>query len=535
MRSSRSRAVLGRGWWLGVPMRPSSLTRQGAGRGGGSGSLHDHHPLLGKGPGVSAHGPANSPIATVLRRGLTLSQLWAVVIVGAFGIFAVSRRVNFVDLGYHLRAGEWMWRHGRILDHDVFTSTFAGDAWLNQNWLTQLLFYKWWDLAGLEGLAGLIAVLFTSGFALSFWVAYRRAGGVRVAGAAVLIAALPSIYNTAARPQAVSWLLAAVVVAILERSEDRPRLTLWIVPLTALWANLHGAFVIGLGFVAIELVAAVWAGRRDPAARRRGGWLTVTLGTAAIAALANPWGYRVYAYVAGIGTNATIRGAIEEWQAPALGDPAGVLFFVSVGLVALAVVRAPGRLDLRDGLRLLFGLALGAVAIRNGLWWTLAAGPALATLLAARPPVVTAAERPKIVHLAVVGGLIALAVVFSPWVRPQLLDDDTPVAAAAYLRDHDLPGSLLNSQHYGSYLEWAAPASPTFLDSRIELFPPGLWADYQRLVAARPGWAAITERYDIGHVVLDVSRHEPLRRALKSSPGWELVHVDPRAVIYARR
>jgi hypothetical protein len=486
------------------------------------------------GVGVSGRGRPRSPFAMALRRGLTLSQLWAVVIVGAFGIFALGRRVNFVDFGYHLRAGAWMWRHGRILDHDVFTSTFAGDAWLNQNWLTQLLFYKSWDLVGLEGLAGLIAVLFTGGFALSFWVAYRRAGEVRVAGAATVIAALPSIYNTAARPQAISWLLTAAVVALLECSEERPARSLWIVPLTALWANLHGAFVIGLGFVAIELVAAAWAGRSDLGARRRGAWLAVTLGAAALAALANPWGYRVYAYVAGIGTNATIRGAIEEWQAPAIGDPAGILFFVSVGLVALALVRAPARLDLRDGLRLLFGLALGVVAIRNGLWWTLAAGPALATL-AARTPAPGGTERPRIGHLVVVGGLVALAVVFSPWTRPQLLDDDTPVAAAAYLRDHDLPGNMLNSQHYGSYLEWAAAARPTFLDSRIELFPPGLWDDYQRLVAAQPGWAALTDRYDIGHVVLDAGRHEPLRRALEGAAGWELVHRDARAVVYARR
>jgi hypothetical protein len=490
---------------------------------------------LDTGRGLSASEPARSPLPGIqLLRGLTLSQLWAVVIVGAFGIFALGRRVNFVDLGYHLRAGEWMWTHGRILDHDVFTSTFAGDAWLNQNWLTQLLFYKTWDVAGLEGLAASIALLFTGGFALMFWVAYRRSGEVRVAGAAAIIAALPSIYNTAARPQAISWLLTAAVIAILERAADRPRLTLWIVPLTALWANLHGAFVIGLAFVAIEFIAAAGRAGSDPGAARRRAWLGVTLGGAGLAALANPWGYRVYEYVAGIGTNATIRGAIEEWQAPAPGDPAGILFFVSVAVVALAILRTPARLDLRDGLRLLFGLALGAVAVRNGLWWTLAAAPALATL-AAQIPRAGAPERPRSGHLLVVGVLVALAVVFSPWTRPQLLDDDTPVAAAAYLRDHDLPGSMLNSQHFGSYLEWAVPASPTFLDSRIELFPPGLWADYQRLVAARPGWTALIERYGIGHVVLDAGRHAPLRRALERAPGWELVHRDDRAVVYARR
>ena len=148
-------------------------------------------------------GPVGSGLS-LLRRGITLSQLWAVVVVGCFAIFALGRRVSFVDLGYHLRAGEWMWDHRRILDHDVFSSTFSGDAWLNQNWLTQLLFFKAWDLVGLEGLAALIALLLTGGFALLFWLCYRRVGDARVAAAAAIIAVLPSIYNTAARPQAVS-------------------------------------------------------------------------------------------------------------------------------------------------------------------------------------------------------------------------------------------------------------------------------------------------------------------------------------------
>jgi hypothetical protein len=477
-------------------------------------------------------GPVGSGLS-LLRRGITLSQLWAVVVVGCFAIFALGRRVNFVDLGYHLRAGEWMWDHRRILDHDVFSSTFSGDAWLNQNWLTQLLFFKAWDLVGLEGLAALIALLFTGGFALLFWLCYRRVGDVRVAAAAAIIAVLPSVYNTAARPQAVSWLLTAFVIALLERSEERPAHCLLIVPLTALWANLHGAFVVGLGFVAIELVAAAWRAKDDPGARRRTALLGTTLAGAVVAALANPWGYRVYAYVLGIGSNATIRSSIEEWQPPMIGDPAGVLFFVSVALVVVAVVRAPYRLELRDALRLMFGLALGALAIRNGLWWTLAAAPALATMVApdhsARAP-----EEPKVAHLAVVAGLLILAVVFSPWARPQLLDDNTPVAAAAFLRAEDPPGALLNSQHYGSYLEWAAPGSPTFVDSRIELFPPGLWSDYQSLMAADAGWGALAERYGIGHVLLDARRHEPLHNALQRSKEWERVHSDPNAVVYVR-
>jgi hypothetical protein len=476
-----------------------------------------------------------APVLDLLRRGLTLSQLWGVVVVGAFGIIALGRRVNFVDLGYHLRAGRWMWTRARILDRDVFTFTFEGDAWLNQNWLTQLFFYKTWDVAGLEGLAAVIAGMFTAGFGLLFWICYRRTRDVRASAAAVVVAVLPSIYNTASRPQAVSWLLAAVVLLLLELARERPRLRLWIVPLTALWANMHGAFVIGLGFVAIDLVAAGWRARKSPQERRHARYLGATLAAASLAALVNPWGYRVYLYVAGIGTDATIRRSIEEWQPPALNDAAGILFFVSVGLTLLALLRAPTRFRLEDGLRILFGLALGVMAIRNGLWWTLAAAPALATMATSASSRPRPAEAPKRAHLALVGVVIAAAVLFSPWIRPQLVDENTPIAAATYLRGNDLPGDMLNSQHFGSFLEWAAPGSPTFADSRIELFPAKLWSDYRHLVDAKPGWTEVAKRYGIRHFVLDADRHGPLHAALRTSGDWARVFSDDRATIYARR
>ena len=76
-------------------------------------------------------------------------------------------------------------------------------------------------------------------------------------------------------------------------ARTRPRIALSIPLLMPLWANLHGAFIVGLGLVAIELAAAVW--RRD----RPGVVRFLAVGAlSAIGLLANPWGARVLACAA---------------------------------------------------------------------------------------------------------------------------------------------------------------------------------------------------------------------------------------------
>ena len=86
---------------------------------------------------------------------------------------------------------------------------------------------------------------------------------------------------------------------------------MWIPLLMPVWANLHGAFVVGLGLLAVELVAAAW--RRD----RRSAIRFLLVGAASVAGLLlNPWGARVLAYPALLSTKPAVTGMVTEW-APA--------------------------------------------------------------------------------------------------------------------------------------------------------------------------------------------------------------------------
>jgi hypothetical protein len=95
----------------------------------------------------------------------------------------------------------------------------------------------------------------------------RRTADLRLVAGAVLVGYMASALLFAARPQMFSVLLFAIELYLLEVARTRPKVLLWIPLLMLLWANLHGAFVVGLGLLAVEVVAAAWCGDRRSATR----------------------------------------------------------------------------------------------------------------------------------------------------------------------------------------------------------------------------------------------------------------------------
>jgi hypothetical protein len=91
-----------------------------------------------------------------------------------------------------------------------------------------------------------------------------------------------------------------------------------IPPLMPVWANLYGAFAVGLGLLAIEAVAAAW--RRD----RQGVLRFLAVGVLSlIGLLANPWGAGVLAYATRLPTNQVVTGMVTEWAPATMCDPTG--------------------------------------------------------------------------------------------------------------------------------------------------------------------------------------------------------------------
>ncbi|HEX5878782.1 MAG TPA: hypothetical protein VF468_10745 [Actinomycetota bacterium] len=323
---------------------------------------------------AAGHGKGSGP-------WLSMPRLWLIVVLGAIGLMALARVPSAIDLAYHVKVGELMVAEGALPRTDALAWTTAGRPWLDQNWGAQLVLYGIWRLGGFPLVVVVNALVAVATWALVAAACRRRTANLRLIAGAVLAGYAAAAATFSARPQMFSLLLFAVELYLLEVARTRPRAALAIPLLMPLWANLHGAFVVGVGLLAIEVAAAVW--RRD-----RSGAVRYLLVTAASVAglLVNPWGVGVLGYAISLPTNRVVSKLITEWAPTSIHDLTGILVLGAVVVLVVALVRAPAPHRVPEQLlrmALLGGLAFWAV--RGVAWFGLALPVALCALARPRP------------------------------------------------------------------------------------------------------------------------------------------------------
>ena len=406
---------------------------------------------------------------------------------------------------------------------------------INPQWGAQLL------LGGHGSLPialALNATLLAVGLGLTVLRAASRAPilSVLVALLATLAALAPHLL---ARPQSFSIALFPLALLLLERFPRRAWLPIAYGVLMVVWANLHGAFVIGQLAAGVWLVAAVL--------RRQS--LAIPMATAAVAALApllNPAGPALLAYAYGQPATAVVTAISVEWQPSWPWVPVATPFWIILAaLVAGRWIRRFGA-PLPD---LILAALLGALAIsaiRHIPWFLLAAMPMLAADVGralARAgrlrralgtvPSALSGQRARMT-LTLVGVLI---LVFQ-LARPMLADavgrlvPDEPSRVVDRLATEVSSGDrILNEQVWGGYLAhrlW--PELQTAMDGRLEIRSRDEWATYFGLMQGRDEPAAQLEARGIGWVLVGEGR-DALRNALTAA-GWEMVADDGYATLF---
>jgi hypothetical protein len=468
---------------------------------------------------------------------LTVPRLWLVVVLGAIGVMGLARVPSAVDLAYHVKAGELMVAEHALPRTDVLAWTTAGRPWLDQNWGAQLVLYGIWRLGGFPLLTVVNALLAVAAWGLVAAACRRRTSNLRVVAGAVLVGYAAAVATFSVRPQMFSLLLFAAQLYLLEVARTRPRVALAIPLLMPLWANLHGAFTVGIGLLVIEVAAAAW--RRDrPGAVR---YLLVTAASVA-GLLANPWGVRVLGYALSLPANRVVTGMISEWGPTNVRQLPGVLVLAAVGVLVVALVRAPAPQRVPEQLlrmALLGGLAFWAV--RGVAWFGLALPVALCALARPRPPRPATADRglPALNGLVVAALAVAL-VVAAPPVQRTLFDSRlellaAPVATADWLAANPQPGRMFNYQPWGSYLELRlGPRTQVGFDSRIELPPADRWDRYLAVVTGRWDAERLLDGWGVDHVVTSAGATPALIELLEASGRWRLAFSIGDQRVYQR-
>jgi hypothetical protein len=479
---------------------------------------------------------------------VTRDRLWTLLAVLIPVLGAAIASLSTVDLAYQVRVGDLIRASGSILATDPLTFTAVGQPWLNQQWGAGVLLSLGYSIGGWAGLALLRAILVGLAVGLVFWTARRRLT-VRPAALVAVCAFVVGIGALALRAQLFGIVCFVVVVTLLADRRTRPRLA-FVVPLVVLaWANLHGSFFLGVGATALVFLADT---RAPSDVRRRSAAIFVLT---AIASAVTPFGAGSWSYAVGLSTNAGVARLVTEWQRTSPLSFAGGLFYLSVLIVAIALVvarRRSGRWPSLPSLLWLGGLVIvGAWAERGIVWWAFGAPVVLAPVLAGlraprgggmrRTPARPEPAALRRLNLGIVFGLVALIVLLQPIWRPSPtlagqdgLLTDAPVGLAAALCASGSPADrAVVPQRWASWFEWAAPGIPVMVDSRIEVVPPSAWADYLVISSGGPGTLETLDRIRATVVVVDRREQGALLRTLEAtSSGWRVVAEDADGALF---
>jgi hypothetical protein len=482
-----------------------------------------------------------------------------------------SARHSMLDdpgLGWHLRNIDAMIAQWGFLHEDPFSYHADGRPreWLTNQWLGEVPFWLGERWAGEEGVAVVATVL----LAFLFRCLYRMllADGLPWPAAAgwTAAAAMGTSCSWAARPNLFTFLFALVTARVCEGYHAGAlsrRRTLWLLPLFAVWANVHGGFIAGFTFLgvtlAVEVVIALLA--TDPesrmVARGRVGHLALLTGGAFLATLVNPYGPYLYRWVFRLLGDPYFMSLHQEWQPPDFHGKGAMRF-------ELLMLLFPPLLGLTRRRANLVELALAVVWLHFALTgfryvavWVLVATPLLARSGAAIPWVTERVERLRreapdsfVLRTGVRSaswlwtGLAVVALLW--WARsaegtfvrhqsgiiPARALDELLAIHARWQGEHGRPLVVFHNYNWGGYLTWHGwPAFRNWIDDRNEVQGEGHVRDYFATAGAEPGWRDKLAGVDL------VAMHPeaPLStRLTEDTDRWKEVFRDDSAVIFER-
>jgi len=313
----------------------------------------------------------------------------------------------------------------------------------------------------------------------------------------------------------------------------------FLLPLMALWANLHGGFVLGLALIGPIGLEALWSA--EPSRRVRLGLRWGLFGAAAvIASCLTPYGWNSLLGAMKILSLGKVLSLIWEWMPV---DFSKFSFFEAtlLGLIGVAFYR---KLTLSvPRILLLLGLIWMALThVRNIEVFAFIVPLVLAKPIAEQWGHTEVAESrfEESRSAPVITMLAAVAIAVGGWASTSIfvaqhpfkfLSGITPVAAVDVLQQRKAR-RVFSTAPFGGYM--ITRDMKVFIDGRAELYGEQFVLDYFDATEARDvgQLLSLLDKYQIDATLLNAT--SPAGYALDHVKGWKRLYKDGISVIHVR-
>ena len=419
-------------------------------------------------------------------------------LVGA--LYFVSLTIVDADLWGHVLFGRDIVTQGAL--HTVDPYSFTSDrAWINHEWLAEVLLYLAFAAGGSLGIVALKTGLVT-GVLVLMLRALKRAALEPIHHDALIAIAIVVMYSRIhfARPQVFSLLLFAFLLHSLISADRGNRRWLLLVPINfALWANLHGGFIVGLGVLCLWLVVRFFqvGGTKSRAA-------LILLGLLSLGAtLLNPYGFGLWQF---LWSTVGLSRDIADWRpifspGPLMWAP----FMTAAGICVFMMVKAGARLNWAYKL-IVAMLMLGAMRVSRldaffGIAMVMLVGPALSRSRSSVRPAADApaasAFRYRPVFLAVATVIVLTGVSYGIKSGRCIEVFGAPESATIeFFKTHAARSRVLTFFNWGEYAIWhLGPDVLVSMDGRREtIYSEDLFGAHSRFYHGQPDSTALVTR-----------------------------------------
>ena len=307
----------------------------------------------------------------------------------------------------------------------------------------------------------------------------------------------------------------------------------WLLPLMALWANLHGGFVFGLVLIApVGLDAVVNA---EPGDRKS---LVLRWAAFALAALAagccTPYGWNAILAARKILALGDALPLIMEWKPADFGSLGAleICLLLGIGLALFRGIKLPPlRIVLLLGL-LHMALSQGRAGEMLALLAPLVLAAPLARQIGGAEVSNTAPPARGVLFAGVAALLVAATVLVTSVHRFEPHTHGSPVAAVAALKKYNF-SRVFNDYDFGGYLieNGVAP----FIDGRTELYGEKFFVDHNAAsgLMEPENLFRLLEQYKIEATLMRTQ--SAATKLLDHIDGWQKVYADDIATIHVRK
>ena len=460
--------------------------------------------------------------------------LWVGFTVYALLIAAGNVMLNDPDTLWHVTVGQWILDHRAVPHTDVYSFTMHGQPWNSMYWVSQVLYAKAYSAFGWGGAVALAAAASAATFALLAKLLsrhLRRAATLLFVAVAFILTAphLLARPHVLALPVMVAW-----IGGLIAAADRRTAPSFWLLPLMALWANLHGGFIFGLMMVApvaLDAVVGTEATARKSLALR---WAAFGF-AALVAGCCTPYGWNSMLEPMKILTLGSALPLVTEFR-PADFSSLGafeICLLLAIGFALLRGIQLPPTRIL-----LLLGLLHMALSqSRAAEMLALLAPLVLAVPLAKQIgggetslPSLKPVRGVMMVRFVVV--LAAVALTFSSMHRFAPNTRNSPVQAVIELKKLNLE-RVFNDYDFGGYL--IANGVAPFIDGRTDLYGEKFFVDHNNAsgLMEPENLFRLLEQYQIQATLMRTQ--SAATKLLDHMDGWQKVYSDDVATIHLRK